>query len=72
MFQQETHGILKEVIEGNIAKGLFTEAWARLRVPTKDVEASRNSTQGSCSEDQRRELLPELSESSSQGLGAAQ
>lgn len=71
VFQQETHGILKEIIEGNIAKGLFTEAWARLRVPTKDTEASRNSIEGSSREDQGRELLPELSESSSQGRNAA-
>ena len=41
MFQQEINGILKEVTEGNIAKGLFAEVWARLRIQTRDVEASR-------------------------------
>lgn len=72
MFQQETHGVLKEVIEGNIAKGLFTEAWARLRGPTKDVDASRNSMQGNSSVDQGREHLPELRESSSQARSPVQ
>lgn len=38
MFPQETNGVLKEIIEGNIAKGLL----ARVSVPTGDVEASRN------------------------------
>lgn len=51
MFQQETSGVHKEVIEGNMAKGLFVEAWARLSVPTRDVQESRNCIQGSSNRD---------------------
>lgn len=45
------NGVLKEVIEGTMAKGLFAEAWTRLRVSTRDVQASRNYIQESSNRD---------------------
>lgn len=45
------NGVLKEVIEGNMAKGLFAEVWTRLRVSTRDVQASRNYIQESSNRD---------------------
>lgn len=50
------NGIHKEVIEGNMAKGLFAEAWTRLKVSTRDVQASRNYIQESSNRDREEAL----------------
>lgn len=55
-----------------MAKGLFAEAWARSRVPTRNVQASRNYIQGHSNRERWRELLSALSESCSPGTGTAQ